>query len=582
MRYWLFLFLIADGALAAQPAQSASCYQAMRQEGVDMMQKKNYKNAINQFWTTLVVCKDKPPKDDLNDLIREAQQRWVSDLENAVAREQAAYREAMAAREAAENAKTAEEKARKEAEANAKKAREQGIKAESLRLALLADMARERGRKSDALILSWMALQLSGPDLPPHVMRAFGEAVRDTFGRSFFNSPQVVQSAQLLPGGQKLLIKTADGNYFIIGSGVQAGVTQLPPGLVEVVPSSLGAFLLAWGRDNTARLLNQEGAVVATLTGHTEAIRFATFSPDDSRILTCSRDNTARLWTTAGKPVAVLEGHSANVQNGSFAADGSFLLTRAADGTARTWTPEGQPLATFGAEQDYLTKALIIPQKNWVATLSGTGKCRVVDMHGRSVYDVPATEERVKDIVTAANASRLAIRTGDQNISLTDLAGGTPAICRHPVAIAGLSLNPDGSRMLTWAKDHVVRLWDDRGHLLREFHGHRGEVTSAMFSPDGSCILTTSLDETVKLWDPEGNVLTEWALGSRPLAHAFFASDGNSFFVTNNDCKSVSSTPLPLEVYRKVAPNAVLQAPATFRLLREYNVQYAEELSANR
>ncbi|HRI61981.1 MAG TPA: hypothetical protein PK228_19715 [Saprospiraceae bacterium] len=379
----------------------AQTYAEMRREGIELMNDKNYRDAIDIFWTALVVCKDKPEKDDLSELRQRAQNLWERELKDAVAREQAAYQEALAAKELAETAKFAEEKARKEAEDNAKKAHEQGKLAESLRLSLLADMARQRGQKTDALLLSWMALQLSGPELSPHAMRSFGDAVRDTFSLNYFNSPKQIVSAAYLPHSRKMLIKTGDGAFFIVGTGETPGATQLPQGLVEVVPSNTGNYLVAWDKSNTAQIFNTEGAVITTLSGHNEAVRFACFSPDDSQILTCSRDNTARLWDLKGRQLAVLEGHSANVQNGSFSSDGSFILTRASDGTARTWTREGAVLGSFSTTDGYLKMAAIQPASDHVVTISTDGDLNIYTKDGQLIRSLETGGQLVKEVVFA-------------------------------------------------------------------------------------------------------------------------------------------------------------------------------------
>ena len=89
--------------------------------------------------------------------------------------------------------------------------------------------------------------------------------------------------------------------------------------------------------DNTARLWDSEGQPLATLTGHTDRVWSANFSPDGQRIVTTSNDNTARLWDSTGQLLATLSGHENGVDSASFSSDGRYIVTASWDGTAKLW-----------------------------------------------------------------------------------------------------------------------------------------------------------------------------------------------------------------------------------------------------
>ena len=126
------------------------------------MGQKKYDDALDQFWAALVTCQNEAGGAQVSRLIQQAQEAYISELADAVESEKKALVEALAAKAQAETAKQKEEIARREAEQNAQRAREQGIRAESRRLALLADNTRSKGQKSDAVLLAYLALRLSG------------------------------------------------------------------------------------------------------------------------------------------------------------------------------------------------------------------------------------------------------------------------------------------------------------------------------------------------------------------------------------------------------------------------------------
>jgi hypothetical protein len=563
----------------ALSAQSPACYQDFRSEGLRLMDAKDYGAAINQFVAALVACKDLPPDHDLSKLIKRAQNTWVGDLQESVAREQKAYREALAAKERADSAQVAEGKARRDAEANALKARQQGIKAESLRLALLADMARQRGQKSDAVLLSWMALQLSGAEWPPFVVRAFGEAVRDSFSNVFFNGTSPVEAAAFLPGGQKVLLRNAEGAHFIVGLGEKPSVAQLPKGISEIDIAHRHEWLLGWARGaQTAQLFDAAGNVLATFEGHTEGIRRAIFSPDDSRILTCSRDRTARLWDEKGTQVAVYQQHSATVQEGQFAPDGSYIVTRDAAGSGFVQKIDGTPMGLAGSPIAFLVDVDVLADGQYLVSEFSNGTVQFVSPQGGGAGIVSLSEERVKSLAFAAKAARVAA-CGKRKVALFDpLESEALVTIVHKTDVDGAALNAAGTRLLTWASDHTLRLWDLRGNLMQTFVGHRGAVVSAVFSPDENYLLTTAKDGTAKLWDSSGNLLTEWLLGTENPAPATFSPDGQYVMTTSRNGKSLALAPIPMDVYRSAQPEKVLKAESTPQVLQAYNVQYTEEL----
>ena len=88
---------------------------------------------------------------------------------------------------------------------------------------------------------------------------------------------------------------------------------------------------------------------VVLLSGHTELVSSAVFSPDGQRILTASYDNTARLWDGQGQPLATLSGHTDQVNSAVFSPDGQRILTASVDGTARQYLVELNDLLKVAA-----------------------------------------------------------------------------------------------------------------------------------------------------------------------------------------------------------------------------------------
>ncbi|MBO3461610.1 AAA-like domain-containing protein [Aetokthonos hydrillicola Thurmond2011] len=93
------------------------------------------------------------------------------------------------------------------------------------------------------------------------------------------------------------------------------------------------------------------------LKSHTELVRNANFSPDGKQIVTASSDKTAKVWDNQGKLLATLSGHTELVRNANFSPDGKQIVTASYDNTAKVWQHRGlEELLNFGCEwlHDYL------------------------------------------------------------------------------------------------------------------------------------------------------------------------------------------------------------------------------------
>lgn len=553
----------------AMPAQSP-CYDKIREDGLRYMRQKNYGEAINQFWTALFTCPDKPAVNDLEKLIRNCQRSWVGDLEDAVM-------QAVSAKELAEKAKKSEAVARQEAESNAVKAQEQGKKAESLRLALLADIVREQGKKSDALLLSFLALQLAGPAPSAALSRAFGEAVKDSLSRLIFDAPTPVVQMVYLPQNQKIALRLSDQSVYVADLKTAEKTRIAPPAESPrgMVASADGARLGLWTDDGPAQVFSINGILLATLKGHTEAIRYVAFSPDGAKIVTGARDNTARLWNADGNPVATLSGHTGNVYSAFFTANGP-LITRSSDGTAGIWDAQGKRIASIGGGL-YVHDVQTNPAGDRIVTASADGVGRLYDAGGQLLAELNPRSGPAKAAFFTPLGDRIVLRT-QGGISIYDARGALLKTLPPDMGTQACA-NASGSYMLTWADSPVARLWDQQGRLVREMTGHRRGLTGASFAPEAPLLLTASVDGTTKLQDFEGDILVEWLTGGETGLPGFFASDGLAVVVPHNNNRNISLAPLPGPVFEQLREAATWRANAVTQLMEKYNIQFVEALA---
>ncbi|MGO8932026.1 MAG: protein kinase family protein [Limisphaerales bacterium] len=79
---------------------------------------------------------------------------------------------------------------------------------------------------------------------------------------------------------------------------------------------------------------------------HRDGVRFATFSPDGKKVITCGEDFAAMLWEWhTGRQITPPLRHKDIVVHAAFSPDGRWVATACLDGTARVWDVEtGEPV----------------------------------------------------------------------------------------------------------------------------------------------------------------------------------------------------------------------------------------------
>jgi len=100
----------------------------------------------------------------------------------------------------------------------------------------------------------------------------------------------------------------------------------------------------------------------------------------------------------------------------------------------------------------------------------------------------------------------VAAQNGAGDLDLLDLeTGGVATLSSGTGAIVRLLFTPDSKTLVTSGENHLVQVWDDSAHSLREtLTGHGGPVHQLAISRDGSTLYSGSLDGTIFEWDLSG------------------------------------------------------------------------------
>jgi len=296
-----------------------------------------------------------------------------------------------------------------------------------------------------------------------------------------------------------------------------------------------GKRMLTASDDETARLWDATGRLVAVLGEHEDRVRFAAFSPDGDRIVTASDDMTARLWTGDGTPVAVLRGHEDYVVFATFSKSGRRILTVSWDRTARLWNADGKPLAVF-REPDGVPAAAFLPDGSRVVTASRSGLAHFWREDGTLAATLTGHTDSITALAISPAGDRILTASRDGTARIWDLAGREiTRLTGHDAGINAAAFSPDGGRIATGAEDGVAILWQTDGTRLRVLGGHDRRVNAVTFSNDGDRLAAAADDGRIVVWSAEGEKLASLGAHGGEVFSVAYSPDGTRLLSASGD-----------------------------------------------
>ncbi|HEY8503867.1 MAG TPA: protein kinase, partial [Gemmataceae bacterium] len=256
----------------------------------------------------------------------------------------------------------------------------------------------------------------------------------------------VVHAAAFSPDGA--LLATADRKQARVWDVATGEAVVNFPGGTWVAFSPDGALLAsAAGNDVTLRD-PRSGRVLRTLSGHSDRVTCAAFSPDGRRLATGGTDRAVRTWDVAtGRPAGEPRRHRLPADALAFTPDGRWLAVGQVSGIDVTDAATGAPVGRIPAAPRGRSGFALSPDGEWLACGAPEGTVRVWGLRDRE--------------------PRRAFRG-------------------HADVVQGLAFSPDGRRLASAGSDGTVRVWDvAREAGPRTFGRLSTSPADLAFSPDG-------------------------------------------------------------------------------------------------
>jgi WD40 repeat protein len=299
-----------------------------------------------------------------------------------------------------------------------------------------------------------------------------------------------VASLTFTPSGRSLLTGGADGKVRIWDSQAGGLIKVLcdlgaPIGKLAISPDGLKVLVTMTGAPFVSAVYSiTDGRLVARHVGADNVVLAADISPNGKWAATAGgSDFRLSIWDLAsGTEQVRASGHGQAVWNVGFSRDGESL----AFGNAYSAEHAGPYQLNGPLEHELPIRSTTTP------------------------FEVSSVPSSQLDFVRAQeSAAGVTVRTanGKEHEELFVEVGGTRrATIRRNVTSGfvhrAFSLSPDGQTVVSGGDNGALSSFETRtGHLLRDFHGHAGDILAVAISPDGKRLVSGASDQTIRLWD---------------------------------------------------------------------------------
>ncbi|OGE52409.1 hypothetical protein PENARI_c010G03880 [Penicillium arizonense] len=242
--------------------------------------------------------------------------------------------------------------------------------------------------------------------------------------------------------------------------------------------------LASGSEDCTIKIWDWEyGQLERTLKGHRRPVLGLEYGgpKDQIRLASCSSDLTIKIWDPSNEyaNVRTLCGHDHSVSAVRFLTpNGNLLVSASRDASIRIW--------------DMLTGycvRTIDSQGEWIRDIAPS-------LDGR--YVVSAGNDRAATIWEVSSGDAVARLLGHEN-KIECCVVAPAASLEYLAALVPKKSHEEGLFVATGSRDSTIKLWNERGQLIKTLAGHDTWIRGLAFH--GKYLISVSDDNTIRCWD---------------------------------------------------------------------------------
>ncbi len=278
----------------------------------------------------------------------------------------------------------------------------------------------------------------------------------------------------------------------------------------------------------------QTGALIYTLSGHSEAVNSVSITPDGQIIATASADNTIKLWQVSdGTLIRTLTGHADDVTSVVFSPDGQLLASSSYDNSIKFWkVSDGSLERTLSGHTDNVETVEFSPDGQMLASGSWDNTIKLWQVSdGTLIRSLNGHTRQVTSVSFSPDGQILSSGSWDDSINIWQVSDGTLirtfSDCFNMVSV--VSFSPDGQKLAGggFLEDNV-KIWQvSDWTLVHTIPTEHGDVRSVQFNPQSDVIVTSGFDRQIKLWQvSDGTLINTISAHSHAVNSVCFSPDG--------------------------------------------------------
>jgi WD40 repeat protein len=301
------------------------------------------------------------------------------------------------------------------------------------------------------------------------------------------------------------------------------------PGIVGLSFSRDGKTMVSAGADGNVKVWNvATGHAERILSGHTNALYKAIFSPNEKLLASSGRDTTVRIWDVAsGRELHKLTGHRCSIKTVAFSPDGKTLASVSNDAALKLWdVATGKELKSLvhakTPDADVSVYSVVFSQDG-KSVFAGNGDGTISEWHAASGKEARVWKAHSDGVFYLIFSSdyRFLVSNGysDYSIKLWDAATRreirtvadkmTEGLTEQIIAVAftsnGKMIAASESAFDEKLKDYAysrVSVWNTAtGEKLLSLEASKFPMNAVTFTPDNRFVATGSNDGNIIFWD---------------------------------------------------------------------------------